>query len=144
MRRNELAKRMKFLAISIGVVYLWFGMLKFFPGLSPAENLAVDTIHYLTFGLIGPKISIIMLAVWEIAIGFLFIFAPLKRIVILITLIHMFFTFTPLLFFPDISFNGFPFSLTLVGQYIMKNLIIIGALIVIYPVKKKIPAVEHR
>ena len=144
MTQNELAKRMKILAISIGIVYLWFGMLKFFPGLSPAESLAIDTIHNLTFGLIQPKVSIVMLAVWEITIGLLFIFAPLNRIVISLTLVHMVLTFTPLLFFPDLSFNNYPFSLTLVGQYIMKNLIIISALIVIYPPKNKIPATEKK
>ena len=144
MTKEEMAKRMKILAISIGVVYLWFGMLKFFPGLSPAESLAVDTIHNLTFGLIEPHVSIIMLAIWEITIGLLFIFAPLKRIVIIFTLVHMVLTFTPLLFFPDLSFNSYPFSLTLVGQYIMKNLIIISALIVICPPKNKIPISENK
>ncbi len=144
MRRNELAKRMKILAISIGIIYLWFGMLKFFPGISPAETLAVDTIHNLTLGLISPKVSIILLAIWEITIGLLFIFAPLYRTVIMLTLVHMVFTFTPLLFFPDLSFNGYPFSLTLVGQYIMKNLVIISALIVIYPKKNRIPVTVKR
>ena len=142
MTKEEMAKRIRILAISIGIVYLWFGMLKFFPGLSPAESLAVDTINNLTFGLIKPSVSIILLAIWEISIGLLFIFAPLKRIVIVFTLVHMVLTFTPLLFFPDLSFNNYPFSLTLVGQYIMKNLIIISALIVIYPPKNKVPVTE--
>lgn len=139
-----MAKRMRILAISIGVVYLWFGMLKFFPGLSPAEGLATDTIHNLTFGLIEPHVSIIMLAIWEITIGLLFIFTPLKRVVIIFTLVHMVLTFTPLLFFPDLSFNSYPFSLTLVGQYIIKNLIIISALIVICPPKNKIAVTENK
>ena len=144
MTKEEMAKKMRILAISIGVVYLWFGMLKFFPGLSPAEGLATDTIHNLTFGLIEPHVSIIMLAIWEITIGLLFIFAPLKRVVIILTLVHMVLTFTPLLFFPDLSFNSYPFSLTLVGQYIIKNLIIISALIVICPPKNKIPIIENK
>jgi uncharacterized membrane protein YkgB len=135
MEKLEFTKKMRILAISIGIVYLWFGMLKFFPGVSPAENLAIDTIHDLTFGLLSPKVSIILLAIWEITIGLLFIFAPLKRIVIIFTLVHMVLTFTPFLVFPDLSFNTYPFSLTLIGQYIMKNIIIISALIVIYPSK---------
>ena len=32
------------LRVSLGVVFLWFGFLKFFPGVSPAQNLAGDTI----------------------------------------------------------------------------------------------------
>ena len=53
-------------------------------------------------------------------------------------------TFTPLVFFPDLSFNDYPFSLTLIGQYIMKNLIIISALIVICPPKSNIPVTENK
>ena len=36
--------------VSLGIVYLWFGALKFFPGTSPAETLATDTITRLTAG----------------------------------------------------------------------------------------------
>lgn len=138
MNNQELTKKMKILAISIGVVYLWFGMLKFFPELSSAEGLAIDTISNLTFGLLSPKISIVLLAIWEITIGLLFIFGPRNRVVIMLAVVHMILTFTPLLLFPDLSFNSVPFSLTLVGQYIMKNLIIISALIVIYPPKNNV------
>jgi hypothetical protein len=49
------------LAISIGLVYLWFGGLKYFPHLSPAENLAKNTIYMLTFGNIPSNVSIILL-----------------------------------------------------------------------------------
>src|SRR5579859_2086171 len=57
------------LRISLGIVFLWFGVLKFFPGLSPAEDLAARTITVLTFGLIPPAISIPVLAAWECLIG---------------------------------------------------------------------------
>jgi uncharacterized membrane protein YkgB len=144
MKKNELTKKMKVLAISIGIVYLWFGMLKFFPGVSPAESLAQDTIHSLTLGLISPKLSITLLAIWEVALGLLFIFATINRAIIFFTAVHMVLTFTPLIFFPDLSFNDYPFSLTLIGQYIMKNLIIISALIVICPPKSNIPVTENK
>lgn len=137
MKDNTQAKKMKILAISIGIIYLWFGILKFFPGLSPAESLAQDTIHDLTFGLISRQLSIVLLAIWEITLGLLFIFSSINRKVIILTIIHMVFTFTPLLLFPELSFNAYPFSLTLIGQYIMKNLIIISALIVICPPRKE-------
>jgi uncharacterized membrane protein YkgB len=140
MEKSGLPKKMKVLAISIGIVYFWFGILKFFPGVSPAEHLASETIFYLTFGLIPANVSIILLAVWEIIIGFLFIFGPLNRVVILLTLVHMVFTFSPLILFPELSFNSYPFSLTLVGQYIIKNIIIVSALLVIYPEKSELKA----
>ena len=127
----------KLLAISIGICYLWFGTLKFFPGLSPADALAKDTIHSLTFGLIPSDISILLLAIWEVTIGVCLIFNLQIRRIIILTLIHMILTFTPLVFLPEVSFNHAPFTLTLIGQYIMKNLVIIVALLMLYPQSPK-------
>lgn len=111
----------KLLPISLGIVYLWFGALKFFPGLSPAEDLAIHTINGLTFELIPSHISILLLATWEVSIGIAFILGYRKRLVIIAAMIHMVCTFTPLLLFPELSFNHHLFSLSLVGQYIIKT-----------------------
>src|SRR5215204_4031866 len=46
------------LRISVGIVFLWFGLLKFFPNLSPAEDLAARTISTLTFGVVQPNVSV--------------------------------------------------------------------------------------
>jgi len=40
-------------------------------------------------------------------------------------------TFTPVFLFPEEVFSTFPFALTLKGQYIIKNLVIMSAGIVI-------------
>lgn len=120
------------LAMTIGLVYLWFGALKYFPGGSPAENLAINTINLLTFSLIPGQISIILLAVTETLIGLLLLLNIFRRQVVLFALGHMALTFTPLFFFPNQSFGDSMFSLTLLGQYIFKNLIIVGALITLY------------
>ncbi len=53
------------LRVSVGIVFLWFGPLKFFPGLSPAQDLAMRTTDILTFGLIPSKASLVILAAWE-------------------------------------------------------------------------------
>ncbi len=121
--------RYSLLAISIGLVYLWFGALKFFPDLSPAEGLAKSTIHVLTFGLIPDGVAIILLALWETWIGVFLIFNVARKTVTRLALVHIIFTFTPLLFFPDEVFSGGMPYLTLLGQYIIKNLIIIAALL---------------
>ncbi|MDJ0646765.1 MAG: doxx family protein [Flavobacteriaceae bacterium] len=121
-------KAIDFMLFSIGVVYLWFGLLKFFPALSPAEELAKNTINQLTFGYIPIDISYFMLAVWETAVGALLLFGLYKRTAIILALVHMFFTFMPLVLFPDVSFADSPFSFTIVGQYIIKNIIIVSAL----------------
>jgi len=119
------------LAITIGIVYIWFGVLKFFPLLSPAEVIAQNTISVLTFELIPPKVSIILLAIWETIIGVLLLLNIYRKPVILLTILHIICTFTPLLFFPDESFTQ-PFAYTLLGQYIFKNIIILAALGTLY------------
>ncbi|MBU3821104.1 doxx family protein [Flavobacteriaceae bacterium XHP0103] len=115
------------------MVYLWFGALKFFPALSPADNLAKQTISFLTFGFIPESVSIILLAILEVGIGLALVFNFRLRTVIVVAVVHLLLTFIPVLFFPNISFAKAPFVLTLVGQYIMKNIVIIGALFLIYP-----------
>ncbi len=125
------------MAISIGIVYLWFGLLKFFPELSPAEGLAKNTIHELTFGLIPSNITIILLAILETGTGLFLILNLYRRITVKIGLAHILFTFTPLFLFPEQVFNNSPFELTLLGQYIAKNLIIICALIALLNESKK-------
>jgi len=115
--------------ISIGIVYLWFGALKFFPELSPPEGLATDTIRELTLGIIPENVSIILLALIEVGIGICFLLNFQLKKVALIALGHLICTFTPLIFFNELSYNGHPIFLTLVGQYIIKNLIIIAVLL---------------
>lgn len=133
--KQQLKNRL--LAISIGLVYLWFGTLKFIPHLSPAEDLARNTIHHLTFGLMNERLSIVLLAIWEVGLGLMLIFNLFRRTAIFIALAHMLLTFTPLIFFPNETFGQGPFVLTLVGQYIIKNLIIIAALLSIRPSRKQ-------
>ena len=115
------------LRCSIGIIYIWFGMLKFFHGYSPAEDLAINTIHKLTAGLIPAQTSIILLAIWETVLGLLLVLGFQTKKVLLFLLLLKVCTFTPLLFFPDVSFKFAPYGFTLVGQYIMKNIIIISA-----------------
>jgi uncharacterized membrane protein YphA (DoxX/SURF4 family) len=116
-------------------------MLKFFPGVSPAEALAKETLDKLTFGLVPSSFTYFMLALWEVTIGIFLILNLKKKIVIYLALVHIVFTFTPLFLLPASSFNERIYSLTLVGQYIIKNLIIFAALLFIYP-EEKDPAVS--
>ncbi len=129
------------LSISIGVVYLWFGLLKFFSGLSPAEGLAINTIGFLTINLIPDSISIILLAVLECSIGIGLIFNLLRRQFVILAFGHIFLTFVPLFIFFDLTFNNHIYAYTLLGQYIFKNIVFLSALLVIYrelEAKKKI------
>jgi uncharacterized membrane protein YphA (DoxX/SURF4 family) len=120
------------LRTSIGIVYLWFGVLKFFHGVSPAEELAAQTIHKITFGLISDSVNLRMLATWECALGICFIAGKYIKPVLVMMFLHMLFTFTPFIFFPGITFQQAPIVPTLAGQYIIKNIIIISAGIVLW------------
>jgi uncharacterized membrane protein YkgB len=119
------------LRISLGLIFFWFGMLKFFAGLSPAEALATQTIDMLTFGLIGADLVRYGLAAWEVMIGVGLIFRILLRETLLLMFLQMLGTMTPIFLLPDEVFNIFPYALTLEGQYIFKNLVVISAGIVI-------------
>jgi uncharacterized membrane protein YphA (DoxX/SURF4 family) len=119
------------LRVSLGIVYLWFGALKFFPGLSPAADLATRTIERLTFGMIPADTALLLLAVWETLIGLGLIFGVWMRFTLLLLFIQMMGTISPVLLFPQEVFTAIPYAPTLEGQYIIKNLVIISAAIVI-------------
>jgi uncharacterized membrane protein YphA (DoxX/SURF4 family) len=119
------------LRISLGIVFLWFGVLKFFPDLSPATGLATRTIETLTFGLIPPEVSIYLLAVWETLIGLGLIFGVVLRATLLLLFVQMLGTLLPIVFFPSEVFLRVPYAPTLEGQYIIKNLVLISAGLVI-------------
>jgi uncharacterized membrane protein YphA (DoxX/SURF4 family) len=116
-----------FLRIGMGIVFLWFGALKFFPGLSPAMDLAVSTIDVLTLGLIPANLSLILLATLETAIGLGFLTGRYLRLTLVLLVFQIAGTLTPLALFPGEAFVQFPFVPTLEGQYIIKNLVLIGA-----------------
>lgn len=118
--------------ISIGVIYFWFGILKFFHGYSPAEALAIKTIHALTFGTIGDQYSIILLAVWECLVGLMLMTGKMVRTALLLLFVHMICTFAPLFLFPQDTFRYAPYGLSLVGQYIIKNIVIIASALVVW------------
>lgn len=115
------------LRIGLGVVFLWFGALKFVPGASPADDLAARTIERLSFGLVGPAVSVPLLATWESLIGIGLLSARFLRATLLLLAVQMVGTLTPLVLFPAETFQVFPFAPTLEGQYILKNVVLIGA-----------------
>jgi uncharacterized membrane protein YkgB len=119
------------LRISLGVVFFWFGALKFFPGLSPAQDLAARTINVLTFGLVPSSLSVPVLAAWETAIGLGLITGRFMRATLLLLFIQMLGTITPLFLFPSEAFIRAPYAPTLEGQYIIKNIVLVSAAIVI-------------
>lgn len=119
------------LRVALGVVFFWFGVLKFFPGASPAQTLAVKTIDLLTFGLISGSVSLVLLATLECAIGLGLILGRPMRLTLLLLAFQMVGAASPLLLFPGEVFSAFPYAPTLEGQYIFKNVVLVSAGLVI-------------
>ncbi|MCT7908583.1 DoxX family membrane protein [Arcobacter lacus] len=122
----------KLMRLSLGIIFVWYGMLKFFPTLSPAEDLAIKTIDIMFFHLIDESLSIKLLAILEVAIGIGFLSGYYTKLVTIIFLGHMLCTFAPLFILPELSFTHAPYAFTLVGQYIVKNIVFILVGVMIY------------
>lgn len=119
------------LRVSLGLVFFWFGALKFFPSLSPAQELASRTLELLTFGVIPPSVTLFVLATWESLIGLGFIFGLCPRITLCLLFLQMFGTLTPIFLFPHEMFTYIPYAPTMEGQYVLKNLVLISAGVVL-------------
>lgn len=118
------------LRLSLGIIFIWFGILKPF-GISPAEPLLLKTVSWLPF--FQPKTWLVIIGWWEVAIGVFFLFRPTIRIAIALLAIQMVGTFLPLFILPFVTFQAeyFPYAPTMEGQYIIKNLLIISAALVV-------------
>ena len=119
------------LRVSLGIVFLWFGVLKFFPNLSPAQELATRTMDALTVGMVPPAVCLPVLAAWECLIGIGLLSGIFMRATLLLMFVQMVGTITTMFLFPNEVFLRFPYAPTLEGQYIIKNLVLISAGVVI-------------
>jgi uncharacterized membrane protein YkgB len=124
------------LRVSLGIVFIWFGALKPL-GLSPAEGLVRATVTWA-----DPAWFIPLLGVWEVAIGVCLLIRPLVRVAILLLFLQMPGTILPLFLLPEVTFTWYPVAPTIEGQYIIKNLVLISAAIVVGGTVRRNP--EHR
>ncbi|HMO04652.1 MAG TPA: hypothetical protein PKC67_06870 [Kiritimatiellia bacterium] len=121
MERNGI----RLLRWSVGIVFVWFGALKTV-GMSPAQELVARTVYWFP-----PDVFIPVLGWWEVVIGLGLLVRPMARVAIALLFLQMPGTFLPLVLLPDICFTSIPFGLTIEGQYIVKNLVLISAAIVV-------------
>ena len=127
---KEVVKWMKkyglnILRYSLAIIFIWFGALKLF-NLSPVNELVTNTVYWF-----NPGWFILFLGIWEMVIGLFFLYKPLIRPAIFLMAVQKIGTFLPLILLPSIVYGEFPLSLTMEGQYIIKNIVLIGAAIVI-------------
>lgn len=115
---------------SLAVIFIWFGILKPL-GVSPAAPLVLQTVDWMP--VLSPNQWLAIIGWWEVLIGVTFLFRRTLRIAIGLLALQMVGTFMPLVMLPDITFqpDAWPYAPTMEGQYIIKNLLIISAALVI-------------
>ncbi len=114
------------LRISLGLVYVWFGALKLFPGASPASDLIRQSFEFMPTSLFIPAIGVL-----EVLIGLGFLAGVFLRVVILLMFFQMIGALSPIVLEPGAVWQGFPFVLTMEGQYMVKNVVLISAAIIV-------------
>lgn len=121
------------LRICVGAVFLGFGALKYFPGVSPAETLATDTTDVLFLGLVSPDVAIYIVATMECFIGICFLIGSgvVMRVAIWVLAAQLVGILAPLAIEPGRLFAGPHGAPTLEGQYVLKDIILVAAGMVI-------------
>ena len=121
---------------SLGVVFLGFGLLKFFPGVSPAEYVATETTSMLTFGLVGHGPALIGVALLESAIGLCLLTGRFLGLGLALLGLALVGILSPLLLLTDELFTGPSSAPNLLGQYVFKDLILVAAALVVVAIAR--------
>lgn len=119
------------LRIAVGLIFLGFGVLKFFPGVSPAEDITRATTHILFLGLVPGGVAMVMIATLECVIGICLLANRGMRLAIWLLAIEFVGILSPLVLLPGRLFAGPHHAPTLEGQYVLKDIILVAAALVI-------------
>jgi len=114
------------LRVCLGIVFVWFGLLKVI-GKSPVAELVAHTVYWVPSAFFVP-----FLGAWEIVVGLGLLFALALRLILFLFWLQMAGTFLVLVVKPDIAFQGGnPLLLTTEGEFVIKNLVLIAAGLVV-------------
>lgn len=123
------------LRVALGLVFLGFGLLKYFPGVSPAENITLTTTHLLTFGLVGDvipnSVGLAMVATLECVIGLSLLTKVMLRVTMYLLAVELIGIMSPVFLLTDRLFAGPFHAPTLEGQYVLKDIILVAAAMVV-------------
>ena len=119
------------LRISMGAIIFGFGFLKYFPGISPAEHMVLTVNHTLTFGLMPDRVTLPLFATVECVIGLSLITGWGLHVIIYPMAIWAAGILSPLVLMPAELFSGRDHTPTLEGQYVLKDIILLTATLVI-------------
>jgi uncharacterized membrane protein YkgB len=114
------------LRVSLGVVFAWFGMLKILD-VSPVANLVANTVYWF-----DRETFVTVLGVFEVTVGTLLLLGRALRFTLLLFVLQMIGTFLTFVILPGVTFrDGNPFLLTVEGEFVVKNLVLISAALVV-------------
>ncbi|HEU4354250.1 MAG TPA: DoxX family protein [Actinomycetota bacterium] len=114
------------LRISLGVVFVWFGMLKILDE-SPVSDLVTRTVYW-----VDPDWFVPALGAFEVTVGVLLLAGRFLRFAVLLFVAQMVGTFLTFFVLPDVTFrSGNPLLLTVEGEFVAKNLVLLSAGLVV-------------
>ena len=114
------------LRVSLGIVFVWFGALKVF-GVTPVTDLVAATVYW-----VDPDWFVPFLGAVEILVGLGLLMRKGLRTILAIFMLQMAGTFLILLVLPDVAFqDGNPLKLTVEGEFVIKNLVLLSAGLVV-------------
>ena len=114
------------LRIALAVVFIWFGALKVF-GVSPVFEIVASTVY-----VVDPDWFVPVLGVVEVGVGLALAFKVAMRAVLALLIGQMLGTFLVFLLLPDLTFqDGNPLLLTTEGEFVLKNLVLLSAGLVV-------------
>ncbi len=124
--------------IALFVIYFWFGILKVI-GLSPASGMVEELfgktvtpmMNFMHMSFMSPGLFVVLFGIFEVLIGILFIIPGKEKIAIGAFFLHMITTTLPLFFLKASVWNGILVP-TLEGQYVIKNIALIGCALSIW------------
>jgi uncharacterized membrane protein YphA (DoxX/SURF4 family) len=115
------------LRVCLGLIFLLFGLLKFFPDVSPAEDISQRTVDTLTFGLISGDTAGFLIALVEVTIGICLATGKFLKFGLALLALAMIGIMSPLVLFPEDLFAGKYNAPTLLGQYVLKDFVLLAA-----------------
>ena len=117
------------LRIALGTVFLVFAAFKYVPGASPAEDLAIATVHKLTFGLVGGETALLVTAITETVIGLTLVSGRFLKVGLCVLAGALVGIMSPLVLFPGQMWGTD--GPTLLGQYVFKDIVLAASGLVV-------------
>ena len=113
------------LRIALGIVFIWFGLLKVADA-TPVSDLVADIVPVLS-----DRSAVLVVGIIEVVVGIGLITGIAIRFILGLFFLQMLGTFLVLVLRPGLSFDGNPLKLTVIGEFVVKNLVLLTAGLVV-------------